>query len=160
MAVEAFGRLIAAVRERGGKVQPTKSKAYATPAVKDAMAAAGHTLPPGVVWGTNSDTAGTESFGLVLAGTPVGEPQFILNHVTSVVQDVLATITTVTDKLLSASANDHALQCLRLSFRNRVNFLQQVVVPTPQVLAQYQLLDEALDDATAQSMGLDLLRLQ
>ena len=87
------------------------------------------------------------SFGLVLAGTPVGEPQFILNHVTSVVQDVLATITTVTDKLLSASANDHALQCLRLSFRNRVNFLQQVVVPTPQVMAQYQLLDDALDDA-------------
>jgi hypothetical protein len=65
----------------------------------------------------------------------VGEPQFVLNHVTSVVQDVLATITTGT--LLSASANDLALQCMRLSFRNRVNFLQQVVVPTPLVMAQY-----------------------
>ena len=65
----------------------------------------------------------------------MGEPQFVLNYVTSVVQDVLATITTVT--LLSASANDLALQCMRLSFRNRVNFLQQVVVPTPLVMAQY-----------------------
>ena len=45
------------------------------------------------------------------------------------------------------------------NFRNRVNFLQQVVVPTPAVLAQYQRLDDALDDATARIMGLDLLRL-
>ena len=156
---EAFERLVTAIEACGGTVQPTKSKAYATPEVKAMMADEGLSLPDGVEWGTNADADGTESSGLVVAGTPVGEPQFILNYVTSVVQDVLATITTVTDKLLSASANDHALQCMRLSFRNRVNFLQQVVVPTPAVLAQYQRLDDALDDATARIMGLDLLRL-
>ena len=85
MADEAFRRLIAAIRERSGTVQPTKSKAYATAAVKREMAAAGHTLPHGVVWGTNTDADGNASFGLVMAGSPVGESQFILNHVTSVV---------------------------------------------------------------------------
>ena len=49
---EAFRRFIVAISERGGTAQPTKSKAYATAEVKRAMAAAGHTLPPGVVWGT------------------------------------------------------------------------------------------------------------
>ena len=159
VAGEAFQQIVVGVGVRGGTVQPTKSKAYATPEVKEAMAAAGHALPDGVTWGTNSDADGVESFGLVVAGTPVGEPQFVLNHVTSVVQEVMATITPVTDKLLSASANDHALQCMRLSFRSRVNFLQQVVVPTPQVMAQYQRLDDALDAATGRIMGLDLLRL-
>ena len=43
--------------------------------------------------------------------------------------------------------------------RKLASFLQQVVVPTPAVLAQYQRLDDALDDATARIMGLDLLRL-
>ena len=159
VAAEAFDRLVIAVGVRGGAVQPTKSKAYATAAVREAMAAAGHSLPEGVAWGKNWDADGNEAFGLVVAGTPLGEPQFVLNYVTSEVQKVLATITPVTDKLLSASANDHALQCMRLSFRSRVNFLQQVVAPTPLVLAQYQRLDDALDDATARIMGLDLLRL-
>ena len=47
---------------------------------------------------------------------------------------------------------------MHLFFRSRVNFLQQVVAPTPlvMVMAQYQRLDEALDDATARMMGLDL----
>jgi hypothetical protein len=45
---------------------------------------------------------------------------------------------------------------MHLFFRSRVNFLQQVVAPTPLVMAQYQRLDEALDDATARMMGLDL----
>ena len=57
-AAEAFRRFIVAISERGGTVQPTKSKAYATAEVKSAMAAAGHTLPPGVVWGTNKDADG------------------------------------------------------------------------------------------------------
>ena len=51
------------------------------------------------------------------------------------------------------------MRLLYLSFRNRVNFLQQVMVPTPAVLAQYQRLSDALDDATARIMGLHLLRL-
>jgi hypothetical protein len=159
-AAEAFRRLVVGVGGQGGTVQPTKSEAYASPEMRAAMSAAGHALPQGVVWGTNEDAAGATSFGLVVAGTPVGDPSFVLNHVTGVVQSVLATITPVMDKLLSASANDHALHCMRLSFRSRVNFLQQVVPPTPLVLAQYQLLDTALDDATARIIGIDVLRLE
>ncbi len=48
-----------------------------------------------VAWVTNEDVDGNELFGLVVAGTPVGEPQFLLNYLTSMVQNVLATITTI-----------------------------------------------------------------
>ena len=80
-----------------------------------------------VAWVTNEDVDGNELFGLVVAGTPVGEPQFLLNYLTSMVQNVLATITTIriSSFPFSASTNNHALQCMRHSFRNRVNFLQQ-----------------------------------
>ena len=159
LAVEAFRRLAAGARERGGQLQPTKSKAYALDVVKDAMVDAGVVLPEGVAWGTNSDADGAEAFGMVVAGTPIGDPLFVLNHVTTTVQNVLATTTTVMDKLLSVSSNDHALQCVRLSLRSRVNFLQQVVVPTPAIMEQYRLLDEGLDAATAAAMGIDLLHL-
>ena len=136
--------LAAGVAQCGGRLQPTKSKAYATDEVKEGMAAGGVTLPAGVAWGANKNAAGEQAFGLVIAGTPIGERQFVLNHVSEVVQSVLATTTTVTDKLLTASANDHALQCMRLSLRQRVNFLQQVVPPTPDVMAEYERLDVGL----------------
>jgi hypothetical protein len=49
---------------------------------------------------------------------------------------------------------------MRLSLRQRVNFLQQVVPPTPDVMAEYERLDVGLDDATARIMGFNLLHLE
>ena len=48
MVGEAFERLVTAIEACGGTVQPTKSKAYATPEIKAMMADEGLSLPDGV----------------------------------------------------------------------------------------------------------------